>query len=101
MYLEEQETQNELELSFEEKLTNLSNFITKVSYGVTIVFTILICTLYIVEAGSLENYLNLGWKHILEDLFGIFIVDLIILINAPEGLPLIIAAYISKKNGKK
>lgn len=83
------------------KLSKLANQISIFGYVGGVIIAIAILIGYIIEAGSIQNFIALGVIDIAKDVMSAVSVAITIIVCAvPEGLPLVIALVLMQNTGK-
>lgn len=83
------------------KLGVLANQISKFGYIGAIVITVLYIAYFIISAGGVGSYLEMGWAPILQDIIKAVSLAIVIIVCAvPEGLPLMISLVLMQNTKK-
>lgn len=83
------------------KLSILAGQISRIGYTGAAAIAVLYLIHFIIQAGSLEAYLALGWQNMLMGLIDAVTIAIVIIVCAvPEGLPLMISIVLMQNTGK-
>ena len=83
------------------KLSKLADQISRFGYIGAIVIAILYIIFFVMQAGGLQAYLDLGWAVIVQDVVEAVSLAVVIIVCAvPEGLPLMISLVLMQNTSK-
>lgn len=83
------------------KLSILAGQISKIGYTGAVAIALLYLIHFIMQAGSIQAYMGLGWQNILMDLIDAVTIGIVIIVCAvPEGLPLMISIVLMQNTSR-
>ena len=92
---------DEVDSPLKVKLSILADQISRFGYASAVIIVVLYMAYFIVNAGGISAYMNLGWGAILGNVISaVSLAILIVVCAVPEGLPLMISLVLMQNTGK-
>lgn len=97
----EEMQEDEVDSPLKVKLSKLAGQISTLGYIGAVVIAILYIIFFVVNAGGISAYMQIGWTTILKDLVKAISLAIVIIVCAvPEGLPLMISLVLMQNTSK-